>query len=718
LSSGTAPRPSWVSQRIPVGDPLNPFVSEHNRHYGFRWLAVLGKEFSEEFAGAFARFTSSYAPATGKAQHKAIKSLMRWLIARPEAHSDLFGRLRTNWISVPESTWHKALYHWHSFYVGASRPDKVTKGNTLNSINTVWAGLYRRGIVAEVKLRLPKTYRRGSRAKRTLAEVAVVPPSTRDEEAVTSLLKRLPAEDRKSPQTRDFLRVLVQEVGEIPTSPTQLADEVSRILNSRLAGLRSVFESVLIEDYSRFCRAEAMVRDNQHRLDELRAAFRRDDRGDVPCGVWNHRRGSSLNAILRDPGEIGGLANLLTFVDSELGGLPRGSLNRRTIEFGRICARFGGITAVHHHLNASTRTLLAAVGLILVDTGFNVASVLDADEDCLRPSERSGYRELHVSKNRGATNRPVAHVPVKAGSHEISVPKAVEIIREMTRRDRLQATGPTKEKLFIRRMLVGRQAGAVLPLSGESLSKSFRTMLSRCSEGLPRYTLDMIRPTVLLSSTYASHGGLAIAQALAFHTETNTTEGYARRWIVRVQWQATMRKFQELFQIVAIYHIEDAVEQLGLTVEQATALFEEAQKSGLSELAVLARNGRTGRGVSCKDPTGGVQPGTVPGEPCSMLENCMQPDPDLPLPRCRNVFVIATEENVADMILFLEYLKVHREWMEANRPERWETVWIPWFVLAEVVLGRMRRGPLAAVLRRATTLADERRKSAWFPPLH
>lgn len=373
---------SWVSQRIVVGDPLNPFVAEHDRHYQFTWLAVLGREFAEELAGAFARFTSSYAPASGKAQKKAIGSLLRWLITHRTEHPELVGQLGTsNWHAVPEAAWHAVLHQWHAFYVDAARPGANTKGQKIHLINTVWKGLNRRGIVPELTLRPPKNYRRNVRAKRTLAEVATDPPSSRDEEAISALLERLPAEDRKSPQTRDFLSVLLSELGEIPNSPTKLADEVSRILKERLAVLRSVFETALLEDYRRFCTAEAMVVGNQTRFAELAEAFTRTERGDLPRGVWNQERGAAINALLRDPGETAGLANWLGFVDGVLGGVPyRYWEAEGGDEFRRICARFGGVLAVHHHLNASGQTLVAALGLILIDTGFNVASVLETDE--------------------------------------------------------------------------------------------------------------------------------------------------------------------------------------------------------------------------------------------------------------------------------------------------------------------------------------------------
>jgi hypothetical protein len=199
------------------------------------------------------------------------------------------------------------------------------------------------------------------------------------------------------------------------------------------------------------------------------------------------------------------------------------------------------------------------------------------------------------------------------------------------------------------------------------------------------FTLDMIRPSVLLQIAHENDGNLLAAQFNASHASFSTTSGYTDKYPTRVIYERQIREFQQLFQVVAIADIASAPRKLGISTGQFRALFGEANRTGL--------------GVACLNPKAGFQPGTVQGQDCDKLELCSG---------CSLRFVVATVPNVTDLILFNYRLEVSRPEMEATRPERWAEVWLPWLIFSEVALDKMSRGPEAAIYLEAKAAADVR----------
>ena len=71
-------------------------------------------------------------------------------------------------------------------------------------------------------------------------------------------------------------------------------------------------------------------------------------------------------------------------------------------------------------------------------------------------------------------------------------------------------------------------------------------------------------------------------------------------------------------------------------------------------------------------------------------------------------WVVATRENVADLILFNQYLKNAQESYAQKYPERWESCWLPWLVFTDIALSKMVHGETARILEEGRTLASER----------
>jgi hypothetical protein len=144
-----------------------------------------------------------------------------------------------------------------------------------------------------------------------------------------------------------------------------------------------------------------------------------------------------------------------------------------------------------------------------------------------------------------------------------------------------------------------------------------------------------------------------------------------------------IREFQALFQAVSIYSVRDAAERLGLARKQVNKLFGQACRTGL--------------GVACLNPRGGLQRESVKGQICTQLQNCHS---------CPNRIVVATSENLKDLIIWNKHLESNRRYWELHRPEKWAKDWLPWLVFTRVVLDQASRGRSAVQFKAATQLAE------------
>ena len=166
------------------------------------------------------------------------------------------------------------------------------------------------------------------------------------------------------------------------------------------------------------------------------------------------------------------------------------------------------------------------------------------------------------------------------------------------------------------------------------------------------------------------------------HRSLAVTHGYVSRYPTKAIWERMIREFQVLFQAVAVRSIKGAARKLGLSIRRAKRLFSKACRTGL--------------GVACLDPTSGIQPGSTRGETCTQLQNCLG---------CPNSIVIATIENLRDLIIWNHHVATKRQEWEATRPEKWQRDWLPWLVFTEVAMQKAKRGRTAPIFQQAAAKA-------------
>jgi hypothetical protein len=297
------------------------------------------------------------------------------------------------------------------------------------------------------------------------------------------------------------------------------------------------------------------------------------------------------------------------------------------------------------------------------------------------------------NKMRAGGKLIVSELPTKDPAHDVGSIEAVKAYQEISQQLRGCASATVAESLFI----YLRQSGSVDVVDIRRWGDWFRMFCDR-HEKLKTLGIrsNMLRTSVLLQDAYDRETGIFAASARADHSSLSTSMGYVARYPTRVIWERTIRDFQNLYQAVPVYNIDGAAQKLGLTTEQAWKLFTEACRTGL--------------GVLCLDPKSGVQPGSEKGIDCTQLQNCHG---------CPNRMVIATVENLKDLILWNRHLERHREKWERERPERWLKVWLPWLVFTQVIAEQSSRGRTLKEFRRAETLANDQcaRGAVNLPPL-
>jgi hypothetical protein len=185
-----------------------------------------------------------------------------------------------------------------------------------------------------------------------------------------------------------------------------------------------------------------------------------------------------------------------------------------------------------------------------------------------------------------------------------------------------------------------------------------------------------------MQAAYDKETGIIAAAAIGDHASLRTTNDYVARYPNKAVWESMIRQFQSLFQAVSIHSIKGAAQKLGLSPRAVKRLFSEACRTGL--------------GVACLNPKAGIQPGSESGKTCTQLQGC---------PGCTNSVVIATVENLRDLIIWNNHLEESRHEWELARPEKWERDWLPWLVFTRVAIEQAGRGRTAVLFKKAHIIA-------------
>jgi hypothetical protein len=668
-----------------LSSPLRPYDHVQGRHFDFTEFEELGKEFMSALASAFVKYSSAVRPTTAQNAFCIIVRFLRWIDSNQPQLSALVSTLQLDFRRCDAYIWENALALWRADIVKDSGLSNISKYNHVKLLNTAVKNLCAFGVLPRLYLLSAPKGLRASRPTRTLAEIASNHSAHLSSPILDKALLGMPENGFERQVTRDFLATLVSESGNVLGTAEEQGKVLMKINADRLDAVRKSAE----KDFSKWLRiwnkGQRVLSECDLSYEDIRMLMLHvPKRG---CRVWESSLFPSDDAALA-------FSRLLTYFAGHPKHRGRVRLHKKgTLAWPirRQLTRFGGPEAVQAYLFPHDNLTIAVIVLILCDTGANVSVARTLTTNCLENSENAGYKIIKGRKIRAGGKLVADELAIKHPRHEISCVQAILTYEEISRSMRKLASEKESEFLF----LSGTKT--VRNLSEIKWKRAFKSFTKRHDEisHLPIQS-KMIRPSVLMQAAFDNETGIIAAAALADHRTLSIINSYASRYPTRVVWERMVREFQSLFQAISIYNIEGATQKLGVSVKQGSKLFGEACRTGL--------------GVACLDPKGGLQPHSTKGKTCTQLENC---------PRCPNRVVVASIENLRDIILFNCHLEESRKEWEATRPERWTRVWLPWLVFTQVVVEMASRGRTASEFRKAKAIAKRmlERGDVHLPPL-
>lgn len=383
------------------------------------------------------------------------------------------------------------------------------------------------------------------------------------------------------------------------------------------------------------------------------------------------------------------LSNLLTLVEHEFHGLCPNSANTEWGQFWRnVYSKVGGAQYIQMHLLPNTAAVSAAVCLYLCESGANSSVGLVLEPSSIRNSKLRGHVNFVSTKARSNGASIFSDLPKNTGDDDImSAYEALTILKSVTQ--------PLRDKGMVNDndLLVFASRSNVRKLEEWQFRADVKAIVDK-SDLLSEFTItpSMIRPTVLLSAELKNPGNLSVANIIAQHRQESTTMGYVRKLPFKLILEERIRGFMNTLQVVVASRVHEGHIKLGIDEEELHTQVEHSRRTGL--------------GVFCANPYTGIQADYPRGEMCKAVDRCIE---------CSQRIVVAHVESIADMIIWKEALNVAEgRWLE-DRYQRWEEVWTPWQAFFYVVLNeKMARGELAVIKRKATELAETRKKSPSF----
>ncbi|WP_177207710.1 hypothetical protein [Massilia yuzhufengensis] len=658
--------------------------------YSYEAFQPLARFFLLEALPALDRYYNIRTNQQRKVCHQVVTSLLSFLMRQKGIGSmpDFFRNLGSAaFRRIEAMTWEKALYEWRADLIcDTATPESsrsiLRKHKLIGTLNQVWAVLASSNVVPEVKLKGIKNAkaRQTSKSRPCLAQLSPRENGTEhgkdtERNALISKLTR-PFDEFEKSEAIEFITALYAH---LPSQNVKLLDldslvsEIRKLNTFRLESLRRCAELDFLQWYEHWLFGQRALIEATHSSQELIALLDYTERS-----VSDRRRNATK---LITGTTLPNLGNALSLMLEALDGNSSGISGR----YHHLKRRWGGHEQLQAYLHPHKRATVALWILLLVDTGANCEVVREMPTNCLTKTEDSTHMTVSFGQKARAhyvrinDSLPVAPQP----GQKLSAVQAIRYYLSMSVRYREEADVSVANTLFL-----DTQQGHIVTITESRAREDFKAFLRDHPE---LHNLDIrpssIRPSCLLELQHRDPLiRIETAQAQADHASATTTGIYTQRTHTKLVQIEKIRAFTIAFQAVIIESIDGAAEKLGMSHEAAVKLFSNAARSGL--------------GVACLNSKAGIQPGTQQGESCTRLDAC---------PGCEMRYIVGTADNIADLILFNEYLESREENEIMSNAIAWENRWLPWRTLAEVALAKFSQGETASSYIQAKSIADARR---------
>jgi len=327
-----------------------------------------------------------------------------------------------------------------------------------------------------------------------------------------------------------------------------------------------------------------------------------------------------------------------------------------------------------------TIEMISSATLLLVgDLAANVSSVTNMDLDGFENID--GINSVFWEKNRAAAELKSVKVEINRCSPSFVFRR----VKSATKNYRKICLPSDQNKLFLhfhsnKTYAKHRKSDQLVPCSpsAATITKKVREIIHRASKGRWVGTAKSLRISILLLEGLT--GGIAAVKVAAQHASSRTSQLYGNKVPMLIKHDQDMRIFKTWLQTLITIRLNDVPRKLGINVE-----IYEAQKKELL--------GSQFGGNYCRDPLGGIQPGSFVGEVCGQFSKCMTCDN-------RSHFIIASESNVLHALQW-EQAIIFAE--QNGKISGDDTDWGYWKLFIETVRSRFRSGERfnASILRAA-----------------
>lgn len=659
-------------------------IEKHGRKYDYAPYSKIGRLFVLHTTVALKEYYLTRSPQIAKKTHECWTGLLRYLqnSRTNQQFLDFYRQLDSNeFRNITAKTWEAVCYGWReqlSTDIEANQCLPITHHQRINCFNTIWSEFVSKGLVPSIQLRGFKNAKSSfmRKPRETLAQLTLLDHTT--ESALRTASERLIGffDDSDKSEARDYLSSLAQALSPdaIKDLPVEtLIKEIYALNTSRLALMRRCAAADFNYWYMHWKKGDTAYKDSSLDGAALVAAL------ESPTLSASEIRKNSAK-LLKNAPESERLGYALRYIEARYESSITGIHGR----MHHLARSFGGRSNLMAYLHPHEHATLALWVLTMLDTGANCEVARAMPWNCLRKSKNPDAMQVILGpKNRANGLIIIDELDIKLTDDSLSLVQAIQMYQEMAARFHRLADTETANLL-----LLHDTRGSPKGLT-EWIGRSwFMEFLSRHDElsGLNARP-SMIRPSVLMDVQHRNNDQINAAQAIADHSNSTTTlQHYTGRSPTKLQYALNIRAFQERFQSILIVTIDGAAAKLGISQSEFKILLSEAARTGL--------------GVACLNPLAGVQPGTRSGDQCTRMDKCWD---------CQMRWVVATEDNVADMILFNEYLNKTSEQNVSILPKNWEERWLPWLAFTNVALHKLREGECAAVYAHAVLLANKRR---------
>lgn len=328
------------------------------------------------------------------------------------------------------------------------------------------------------------------------------------------------------------------------------------------------------------------------------------------------------------------------------------------------------------YLLPTNSLMLACASIYFQGSGVNLPVGRGLLENCYQPSNDKNYQRV-VGFKAKAKGKPIIYY-FEVTSDECL---ALEVALKWGRYLRDVAPPEHRGLMFLQK--VGPR---IQPINQYGL-RTFFEQQRKTIEGLEKVPLtpQMWRPTLLLLAAIDSGGKLAVALALAQHTE-GVSGHYYDRMPLRLMHEVRLRYFKELLEAAVIHAVPGSPAYIGLDAATIDRRLAEAIDVGI--------------GIACANPYEKSDGRSI----CDTLD-CF---------RCKQTMISIDPESLSWLIIWRNSLEqAEGDWVR-DHPDRWEEEFLPFLSLVEVVEELMQEAMYLPIWCEAEDIAGQRLEDPSF----